>query len=170
MAVFVLDQRKRPLMPCSERKARLLLSRKRAVVHRQMPFTIRLKDRLREESAVQTLVLKLDPGSHTTGMALTRVEQTQEGEVHHALHLSELTHRGEQVHQALLQRAGYRRRRRSANLRYRSPRFQNRRRAPGWLPRPYARGSRMCSPGRGGIAGVPPSAASRSSGSSLMWR
>ena len=41
MPVFVLDQHKQPLMPCSEKRARLLLSRKRAVVHRVMPFTIR---------------------------------------------------------------------------------------------------------------------------------
>ena len=41
MSVFVLDQHKQPLMPCSEKRARLLLSRHRAVVHRIMPFTIR---------------------------------------------------------------------------------------------------------------------------------
>lgn len=93
--VFVLDQRKRPLMPCSERRARLLLSRKRAVVHRLRPFTLRLKDRSREASAVQPTVLKVDPGSKTTGIALARVEVTAEGEVHHALHLAELIHRGE---------------------------------------------------------------------------
>lgn len=45
MAVFVLDKRKRPLMPCSEKRARLLLDRGRAVVHRMTPFTIRLRDR-----------------------------------------------------------------------------------------------------------------------------
>ncbi len=123
MSVFVLDQRKQPLMPCSERRARLLLHRKRAVVHRMVPLTIRLKDRRREDSQVQGVALKLDPGSRTTGIALVRVEQTQQGEVHNALHLAELTHRGEQVHRALMQRAGYRRRRRSANLRYRPPRF-----------------------------------------------
>jgi 5-methylcytosine-specific restriction endonuclease McrA len=134
MSVFVLDQRKRPLMPCSERRARLLLSRKRAVVHRVWPFTIRLKDRSSEASQVQPVALKLDPGSKTTGMALVRIEQTPEGEVHHAVHLAELTHRGEQVQQALRKRAGYRRRRRSANLRHRPPRFQNRRRPSGWLP------------------------------------
>ncbi|HEY6409128.1 MAG TPA: RRXRR domain-containing protein, partial [Ktedonobacteraceae bacterium] len=82
MSVFVLDQRKRPLMPCSERRARLLLSRKRATVHRLWPFTIRLKDRSREASQAQPIALKLDPGSKTTGMALVRAEQTQEGEVH----------------------------------------------------------------------------------------
>lgn len=134
MTVFVLDQRKHPLMPCSERRARLLLSRKRAVVHRLWPFTIRLKDRSREGSQVQPMALKLDPGSKTTGMALVRIEQTQAGEVHQALHLAELTHRGQVVHRALQQRAGYRRRRRSANLHHRPPRFANRRRPAGWLP------------------------------------
>jgi hypothetical protein len=134
MSVFVLDQRKRPLMPCSERRARLLLSRKRAVVHRVWPFTIRLKDRNREASQVQPVALKLDPGSKTTGMALVRIEQAQEGEVHHAVHLAELSHRGEVVHHALQRRAGYRRRRRSADLRHRPPRFANRGRERGWLP------------------------------------
>jgi len=134
MSVFVLDQRKQPLMPCSERRARLLLSRKRAVVHRVWPFTIRLKDRSREASQVQPVALKLDPGSKTTGMALVRIEQTQEGEVHQAMHLAELAHRGEVVHRALQQRAGYRRRRRSANLRHRPPRFANRGRPKGWMP------------------------------------
>jgi RRXRR protein len=122
MAVFVLDPHKQPLMPCSEKRARLLLARKQAVVHRLMPFIIRLKDRKREESRVQPVVLKLDPGCTTTGMALVREKQTPDGPVHHALHLAELAHRGEPVHRAMLQRARYRRRRRSANLRYRKPR------------------------------------------------
>jgi hypothetical protein len=134
MAVFVLDCHKQPLMPCSEKRARLLLGHKRAVVHRLWPFTIRLKDRRREESQMQPVALKLDPGSKTTGMALVRVEDTQQGEMHHALHLADLSHRGQQVHHALRKRAGYRRRRRSVNLRHRSPRFQNRRRPSGWLP------------------------------------
>ena len=83
MSVFVLDQRKQPLMPCSEKRARLLLSRKRAIVHRVLPFTIRLKDRRVEDGHLQPLALKLDPGSKTTGMALARVEETEQGEVHH---------------------------------------------------------------------------------------
>lgn len=142
MAVFVLDHHQHPLMPCSEKRARLLLSRQRAVVHRRTPFTIRLTDRLREESRIQPVVLKLDPGSRTTGIAVVRVELVEpveplgqgEAEVHHALHLGELTHRGEAIHRAMGKRARYRRRRRSANLRYRAPRFLNRRRAKGWLP------------------------------------
>ncbi len=83
---------------------------------------------------MQPIALKLDPGSKTTGMALVRIEQSQDGEIHHAVHLAELTHRGEVVHRALQQRAGYRRRRRSANLRHRPPRFENRGRPKGWMP------------------------------------
>lgn len=134
MSVFVPDKRKHPLMPCSEKRARLLLRDHRAAVHRMVPFTIRLKDRTRQESAVQPTVLKVDPGSETTGMALARVEAIAAGEVHHALHLAELNHRGEEVRERLRKRAGYRRRRRNANLRYRASRGDNRRRAPGWLP------------------------------------
>jgi 5-methylcytosine-specific restriction endonuclease McrA len=134
MSVFVLDKRKTPLMPCSERRARLLLRKGRAVVHRMVPFTIRLKDRSVQVSALQPTVLKVDPGSKTTGMALARVEARAAGEVHHALHLAELIHRGEEVRERLRKRAGYRRRRRGANLRYRAPRWRNRGRAPRWLP------------------------------------
>jgi 5-methylcytosine-specific restriction endonuclease McrA len=134
MAVFVLDQDHQPLMPCSEKRARLLLTRRRAVVHRRVPFVIRLKDRTRAQSTVQEAALKLDPGSKITGIAIVRVEQISEGEVHHALHLANLSHRGDQVRQALQQRAGYRRRRRSANVRHRPARFLNRRRKAGWLP------------------------------------
>jgi 5-methylcytosine-specific restriction endonuclease McrA len=104
------------------------------VVHRLSPFTIRLKDRSVQESTLQPVVLKIDPGSKTTGLALARVEETAEGEVHHALHLADLSHRGEEVREHMRKRAVYRRRRRSANLRYRPARFLNRRRPPGWLP------------------------------------
>ena len=38
MAVFVLDRRGKPLMPCSEKRARLLLTRGRARVHRVVPL------------------------------------------------------------------------------------------------------------------------------------
>jgi 5-methylcytosine-specific restriction endonuclease McrA len=132
--VFVLDRKGRPLMPCSEKRARLLLERGRAVVHRRTPFTIRVKDRLVEHSTLQPVVLKLDPGSRTTGVAVVREEQTPAGVVHHALHLAEITHRGETVREHLLKRAAYRRRRRTANLRYRPARFNNRLRPAGWLP------------------------------------
>jgi 5-methylcytosine-specific restriction endonuclease McrA len=78
--------------------------------------------------------LKVDPGSKITGLALVRIERTPDGEIHYALHLAHLEHRGVAVHRAMQQRAGYRRRRRTANLRHRAPRFLNRGRPKGWLP------------------------------------
>lgn len=132
--VFVLDQKKQPLMPCTPKRARLLLKRGRAVVHRVAPFVIRLKDRRVEDSILQPLALKIDPGSKTTGIALARVQETEEGEVHHAVFLAEVSHRGEQVHENKVTQSNARRRRRSANLRYRAPRFDNRGIPGGWLP------------------------------------
>src|SRR5438128_8152530 len=128
MAVFVLDKRKTPLMPCSERRARLLLERGKAVVHRRYPFTIRLKERV--GGAVQAVRLKVDPGAQTTGVALVREDERGQ----HVLHLAEIAHRGPAIRKRLRQRAAFRRRRRSANLRYRARRFANRRCPKGWLP------------------------------------
>ena len=133
--VFVLDQPQKATYAHHPKRARLLLARGRAVVHRVKPFVIRLRDRRVEHSALQPIALKIDPGSRTNGMALARIETTPEGEVQHALFLSEVRHRGEEVHEAKRKQAAARRRRRSANLRHRAPRFLNRRRLPGWLPR-----------------------------------
>ncbi|MBV8077684.1 MAG: HNH endonuclease [Planctomycetaceae bacterium] len=127
MSVFVIDKRKKPLMPCSEKRARQLLERRRAVVHRMYPFTIRLKDRVGGE--VQPVRIKLDPGSKVTGLAVVR--ETDTGQ--HVLCLAEIAHRGHTVAKHMESRSGYRRRRRGANLRYRAPRFDNRRRPEGWL-------------------------------------
>ena len=63
MAVFVLDRSGKPLMPCSEKRARKLLAAGRARVHRVMPFVIRLVDRRVQDSALQPLRVKIDPGS-----------------------------------------------------------------------------------------------------------
>ncbi len=132
--VFVLDRHKQPLMPCTPKRARLLLTRGRAVVHRVKPFVIRLRDRRVEDSTLQPLALKIDPGSKATGMALARVEATPAGEAHHAVFLAEVTHRGDQVQEAKQTQRNARRRRRSANLRYRAARFANRSLPKGWLP------------------------------------
>ena len=120
--VLVLDKRKKPLMPCSERRARILLQRGRAVVHRLRPFTIRLRDRTAEESVFQPLRLKMAPATKATGVALVREDAPGAGTVVFA---AEVAHKPG-VHAKMLRRAGYRRRRRSANMRYRAPRFANR--------------------------------------------
>ncbi len=132
MAVWVVDRHKRPLMPCSEKRARLLLSRGRAVVHRRYPFAIRLKDRLARDSEYQPLRVKLDPGSQATGLAITR-ETAPESRKETVLFLAEIQHRGQQIRSSLESRRSLRRRRRTANLRYRAPRFDNRTRPAGWL-------------------------------------
>jgi len=137
MAVFVLDRKKKPLMPCSEKRARLLLERKKAVVHRMAPFTIRLKDRIGGET--QPIRIKLDPGSKTTGVALVREEEILSPEIGeaetaaHVLFLGEIGHRGGRIRDRLSARRAFRRRRRS-KLRHRKPRFDNRTKPEGWLP------------------------------------
>lgn len=126
--IFVLSKDKTPLMPTSPARARILLKQGRACIHRLAPFTIRLKQP--SKMVTQSVIIKIDPGSKTTGIALVRYNNQQ----HHLLHKSELTHRGNAISKSMQQRAGYRKRRRSANLRYRKPRFNNRKRTPGWLP------------------------------------
>ena len=106
-------------MPCHPARARKLLKKGRAVVVRLHPFTIRLRDRV-GGGETQEVELKVDPGAKTTGLALVR----EDGEV---LFLAEITHRGARIRKSMQQRRNYRRRRRSANLRYRKKRFLNRR-------------------------------------------
>lgn len=140
MSVFVLDRSGTPLMPCSEKRARLLLGRGRARVHRLIPFAIRLVDRHAASGAFQPLEIKLDPGSRITGVTLVRINNqvsAASGEVQReaaVLNLFELLHRGRQISEALTARRQMRRRRRNANLRYRAPRFLNRgNKQRGWL-------------------------------------
>jgi RRXRR protein/HNH endonuclease len=139
VAVFVLDSAGKPLMPCTEKRARLLLARGRARVHRVVPMVIRLTDRTQKDSVLQPLRLKLDPGSKTTGIAIVREVETINpltGEVERkaaVLNLMELVHRGRQISEGLTARRQMRRRRRG-NLRYRAPRFLNRgNKKKGWL-------------------------------------
>ena len=132
MAVFVLDKNKKPLMHCSEKRARLLLDRRRAVVHKRFPFVIRLKDRFKQDSCYQPIRIKLDPGSKTTGIAITR-GKIEADRVETVVFLAELNHRGTAIKSALDVRRGMRRNRRSRKIRYRAPRFNNRTRPVGWL-------------------------------------
>jgi 5-methylcytosine-specific restriction endonuclease McrA len=139
MAVFVLDRHQKPLMPCSEKRARKLLERGRARVHRLMPFSIRLVDRCVNDSVLQPVKIKLDPGSKITGIALARESEGVDedtGDVKttvHVLTLFTLQHRGQQISEALTARRHMRRRRRG-NLRYRNPRFLNRgNQGKGWI-------------------------------------
>nr|WP_012387033.1 RNA-guided endonuclease IscB [Acidithiobacillus caldus]ACA00199.1 HNH endonuclease-like protein [Acidithiobacillus caldus] len=125
--VLVLDKNRQPLMPCHPARARQLLRRGKAAVFRRFPFTIILKDR--ESGVTQPTVLKLDPGSNTTGLALV-ADFARRGKV--LVWAAELRHRGAAIRKALADRRAHRRFRRF-KLRYRPARFNNRTRPSGWL-------------------------------------
>ena len=116
-------------MPCHPARARKLLKAGRARVHHVAPFVIRLVDRLVEDSVVDGVEVGIDPGSKSTGIA---VFSTTDG-VRTGLVSLEVQHRGSLIHKKIQQRANYRSSRRSRNLRYRAPRFNNRTKPKGWL-------------------------------------
>jgi 5-methylcytosine-specific restriction endonuclease McrA len=125
--VFLVDAQKRPLTPVHPGRARLLLKAGKAAVFKRFPFTLILRQP-GAPAAREPLRLKIDPGSHTTGLAL--VGETS-GEV---LWAGELTHQGEAIVERLQRRRAVRRGRRQRHTRYREARFANRRRPKGWLP------------------------------------
>jgi 5-methylcytosine-specific restriction endonuclease McrA len=126
--VFVLDQNRKPLDPYHPARARELLAKGRAARFRRFPFTIILKHRTLEDSAVHEHRLKIDPGSKVTGLAV--VQQTTARVVFAA----EIEHRGPAIRARLLARRAIRRSRRQRKTRYRQPRFEYRPPKLGWLP------------------------------------
>ena len=124
--VFVVDAQRRPLSPTTPARARLFLKTVRAAILRRFPLVLILRE-ARPEAVVEPLRIKIDPGAKTTGIA---VVSDQRGEVVWA---AEVTHRSEQIREALTKRRAVRRSRRQRQTRYRKPRWQNRRRASGWL-------------------------------------
>lgn len=123
--VFVIDAGKRPRRAVHPGQARRLLSLGLAAVFRRYPFTIILKES-RAQQPVNEYVLKIDPGSKITGIAL-RLRQN-------VLWAAQLIHRGFQIKEKLLQRSQRRRNRRARKTRYRQARFLNRTSVKGSLP------------------------------------
>ena len=121
--VLVLDTNRKPLNPCTPGVARSLLKSGKASVFRRFPFTIILNKQVDDNP--EPMQLKLDPGSKTTGIALLQGVKVVWG--------AELTHRGQQIKDALESRRALRRGRRNRKTRYRQPRFLNRTRPDGWL-------------------------------------
>ena len=115
-------------MPCHPARARELLNKGRSAVYRKQPFTIILQDR--EGGDKQAIALKVDPGSKTTGLALTA--QFKRGLT--LVWAANLEHRGSYIKERLDKRRAVRRGRRNRNMRYRPPRFLNRTKPKGWLP------------------------------------
>ena len=123
--VIVIDKRRQPCNTISAAYARILLFTKQAVIHKRFPFTIRL----RNDNAVlkdKNYTIKLDPGSRTTGVAITNDKDQ-------VVMLAELEHRGHIIKKNLDKRRAVRRSRRQRKTRYRPAKFQNRTKPQGWL-------------------------------------
>lgn len=123
MGVFVKSMRGEPLMPTTERKARILLREKKAEIVGYTPFTIQLQYPTGE--AVQPVDVGVDTGARHMGIAVTsgrrvcfraRIDLRQD------------------VHGLLETRKALRHGRRNRKTRYRPARFRNRRKPDGWLP------------------------------------
>ena len=121
--IFVLDVNYKPLTPCKPSMARKLLNAKKAAVFRQFPFTIILKKEVTANP--ESIEIKIDAGSKTTGLALVQSNKVIFG--------AELSHRGQAIKNSLESRRSLRRGRRSRKTRYRQDRFLNRTRPKGWL-------------------------------------
>lgn len=136
--VIVLDKHKRPAGFTTPRRARLLLDKGRAVVHKVYPFTIRVKDiDSREFDTRSEYQIKIDPGSKHTGIAI--IEQG----TNKVCMFIQIEHRGDIVKMNLDTRRGARRNRRNRETRYRRCKFPNKKgqkntftssRPEGWLP------------------------------------
>jgi hypothetical protein len=96
--LLVMDKNKMFLMPCHPARARELWRKGKAAVYKRFSFRIILKEKI--GSDVQDLLLKLDPGSKTTGIAL--VAECQQGRK--VVWAGELTHRGQAMRNTLRSR------------------------------------------------------------------
>jgi len=123
LRVYVINQRKEPLMPTTPCKARKLLKQGKAKVVKREPFTIQLLYATGETK--QDITLGVDAGSKIIGLSATTDKQE--------LFSAEVELRNDIV-DLLSTRREFRRTRRN-RLRYRKPRFLNRvhSKNKGWL-------------------------------------
>lgn len=114
--VYVVSQDNKPLMPCSNPIARLLLKQCKAKVKKREPFTIKLI--YETTNYTQDLTLGVDTGSGTIGTAVSK----NNGDI---VYMSEVMVRND-ITDKMIRRAKYRRNRRNRKTRYRKARWLNR--------------------------------------------
>ncbi len=114
--VYVISQKNKPLMPCSNPIARLLLKQGRAKVKKREPFTIKLT--YETINYTQDLTIGVDTGSGTIGTAVSNDNSD-------IVYLSEVRVRND-IADKMTRRAKYRRNRRNRKTRYRKARWLNR--------------------------------------------
>ena len=110
--VYVISKDNKPLMPCSNAIARLLLKQKKAKVKRRCPFTIKLL--YDTTTYIQDLTLGVDTGSSHIGAAVS----DSKGNI---LYMSDVKIRNN-IADKMTRRAKYRRNRRNRKTRYRKAR------------------------------------------------
>ena len=106
--VYVISQKNKPLMPCSNPIARLLLKQGRAKVKKREPFTIKLT--YETTNYTQDLTIGVDTGSGTIGTAVSNNNSD-------IVYLSEVIVRND-IADKMTWRAKYRRNRRRTGRRY----------------------------------------------------
>jgi len=122
MFVYVINQHGKALMPCSPRKARILLKQQKAKVYKRTPFTIQLL--CGSSGYKQSISLGVDAGTKHIGIsASTDKNVLFEGEAQLRTDIQDLLSTCSQ----------FRRARRSRTTRYRQARFLNRKKSKGWL-------------------------------------
>ena len=115
MYVYVINKHGEPLMPCSARKARLLLKNKKACVIKRTPFTVKLL--YGSSGYKQDITLGVDAGSKNIGLSASTEK--------HEFYREELAPRNDVV-DLLSTRREFRSARRNRKKRYRPARFDNR--------------------------------------------
>lgn len=118
-----MNMRGDPLMPCTQKKARILLKEGKSVIYKYDPFTIQLTYATGETK--QDCHIGIDTGSKHIGMAITSENKV--------LFKGEIELR-QDVKSNIDTKHIYRRSRRNRKTRYRQPRFLNRKRSDKWLP------------------------------------
>lgn len=114
--VYVISIDNKPLMPCSNVIARLLLKNGKAKVKRKCPFTIKLM--YPTSTYTQNLTLGVDTGSSHIGSSVS----DDKGNIYY---MSDTKIRND-IADKMKQRLAYRRNRRERKTRYRKARFLNR--------------------------------------------
>jgi hypothetical protein len=114
--VYVLNQDNKPLMPCVNVIARLLLKQDKAKCIKRTPFTIKLN--YQTTNYTQDLTLGVDTGSGKVGSAVIN-------EKNEVIYLSQIEIRND-ITDKMTQRSKYRRNRRNRKTRYRKARWMNR--------------------------------------------
>ena len=115
--VYVISKDSKPLMPCSNVIARLLLKQGKAKVKKRVPFTIKLLYATTEY--IQELTLGVDTGSSHIGTAVS----DNSGNIYY---MADTKIRND-IADKIKRRSRYRRNRRNRKTRYRPARWLNRR-------------------------------------------